>query len=177
MKTSRKMLIWITGAGAVFALTAIGIATIRAQADQGQGGNSPVQAGPRRPGPGGGRGFGGPFGGGPFAGPLMPRVRDLTDAQREQMKAIADRHQPEIQPVMEQLRTAQAALDEAIVSNPTDEATIRLKSADVAAAEAELAVIRARIYSEVLTVLTPEQEQRSRMRERLQSGPRQQAGR
>jgi Spy/CpxP family protein refolding chaperone len=112
----------------------------------------------------------------------MPRVRDLTDAQREQTKAIADRHQPEIQPVMEQLRTAQAALDEAIVSNPSDEATIRLKSADVAAAEAELAVIRARIYSEVLTVLTPEQqqqlqEQRSRMRERLQSGPRQQAGR
>ena len=90
MKTSRKILIWITGAGAVFALTAIGIATIRAQADQGQG-NTPAQAGPRRPGPGAGRGFGGTFGGGSFAGGLMPRVRDLTDAQREQMKAIADR--------------------------------------------------------------------------------------
>ena len=177
MKTSRKINVWVTGAAAAVALTAVGVSTIRAQTDQGQG-MPPPQAGPRRPGPGGDSGLRGPFGGGPFGdGPLIPRVPDVTDAQRQQMRAIVDRHQAEIRPVMEQLHTARTALEDAIVSTPGDEATIRLKSADVAAAEADLAVIRARVYAEVAALLTPEQqqqlqEQRNRMKERLQNGPR-----
>jgi Spy/CpxP family protein refolding chaperone len=104
-------------------------------------------------------------------------VPDLTDAQREQIRAIADRHQAEMRPLLEKLRTAQVALEDAIVTNPTDEATIRLRSADVASAEADLAVVRGQVYAEVVALLTPEQQQklqqqRQQMKQRRADGPR-----
>jgi Spy/CpxP family protein refolding chaperone len=170
--TSRRIIQWVAGSTAAVALTAIGVATIRAQSGQTHG--PPAQTDQRRP--GGGRGFGGPFGGGP-GGPLIPRVPDLTDAQREQIRAIADRHQAEMRPLLEKLRTAQVALEDAIVTNPTDEATIRLRSADVASAEADLAVVRGQVYAEVVALLTPEQQQklqqqRQQMKQRRADGPR-----
>lgn len=175
MITSQKNFRWVAGAAAAIALTVVGVAAMRAQAGPNQAPPS-GQARPPRPGPGGGRGFGGPFGGGPLGGALMPRVPDLTDAQRDQMRAIADRHQADIRPLMETLRDAQIALEDAIVANPTDEATIRLKSADVAFAEADFAVARAQVYAEVAALLTPDQrqklqEQRERMRQRRANGP------
>jgi Spy/CpxP family protein refolding chaperone len=71
---------------------------------------------------------------------------------------------------------ARTALEDAITANPIDEGTIRQKSAEVGSVDAELAVIRARINAEVMTLLTPEQqkelqENRARMRERLENGP------
>jgi len=170
---SRRIIQWVAGSTAAVALTAVGIATIGAQSGQTQG-TPPAQTDQRRP--GGGRGFGGPLGGG--AGrPFIPRVPDMTDAQRDQIRAIADRHQAEMRPLMEKLRSAQMALEDAIVTNPSDEATIRLKSADVASAEADLAVIRGQVYAEVVALLTPEQQQklqqqREQMKQRRADGPR-----
>ena len=174
MITSQKNFRWVAGAAAAIALTVVGVAAMR-QAGPNQAPPS-GQARPPRPGPGGGRGFGAPFGGGPLGGGLMPRVPDLTDAQRDQMRAIAERHQADIRPLMETLRAAQIALEDAIVANPTDEATIRLKSADVAFAEADFAVARAQVYAEVAALLTPEQlqklqAQREQMRQRRTNGP------
>ena len=175
LNTSQVIIRWVAGTAAAMVLTAAGATAIRAQADPNQTPPS-GQARPPRPGPGGGRGFGGPFGGGSLDGPLMPRVPDLTDAQRDQMKAIADRHQADIRPLMDTLGEAQMALEDAIVANPSDEATVRLKSADVASAEADLAVARAQVYAEVVALLTPEQqqrlqEQREQMKQRRANGP------
>jgi Spy/CpxP family protein refolding chaperone len=170
---SRRIIQWVAGSITAVALTAVGIATIRAQSGQIQG-TPPAQTDQRHP--RGGRGFGGPFGGG-AGGPFIPRVPDLTDAQRDQIKAIADRHQAEMRPLMEKLRSLQMALEDAIVTNPTDEATIRLKSADVASAAADLAVVRGQVYAEVVALLTPDQQQklqqqREQMKERRGGGPR-----
>ena len=59
----------------------------------------------------GGRGFGGRGGpggrmGGPMGGGFADVMRDLTDAQREQVKAIRERHADRIRPLVERARTA-----------------------------------------------------------------------
>jgi Spy/CpxP family protein refolding chaperone len=120
-------------------------------------------------------GFGGP-GGRLAPGLLGLRVADLTDTQREQVRAILERHEAETRPLLEQQRTAHAALQDSIAASPVDEGAIRQKSAELAAVDAELAVIRARINAEVMTLLTPQQQQevqqhRAQMKERRENAP------
>jgi Spy/CpxP family protein refolding chaperone len=107
----------------------------------------------------------------------------LTEEQRAQARGIAERYEPQTAPLRQQLLAAQQALDAAIATAPVDEGLIRQHAAEVAAASAELAVIRAHVRSEVAALLTPEQrqqqqerqarqeERRERMRERRQNGP------
>ena len=73
------------------------------------------------------------------------------------MNGVMSRYQPKIQLLMEQLRPARLALEAAITADTFDEATIRQKNADVAAVDAELAVIRAQVNAEIVALLTPEQ--------------------
>lgn len=170
MDKTQLIIRWLT-AGAVGVIMIVAGAAITVAQDNPTQGPPPGRFG----GPGGGRG--GPFGGGPMGpGALLPRVPNVTDAQRDQLKSIADSHKAELQPLMEQLRTAQIALEDAIVASPVDEATIRLKSAEVANAEADMAVARAHVNAEVMAVLTPEQvkelqTRRDQMRQRRQNGP------
>jgi Spy/CpxP family protein refolding chaperone len=58
------------------------------------------------------------------------------------------------------LLNAQKALHAAIVKNPNDEATIRSLSATVGNAKTELTVQRAKIRSQIVGVLTPEQKEK-----------------
>ena len=115
-----------------------------------------------------GHGFGrGEFGfrGGPGGpgGPGFPlRQLDLTDAQREQVKAIFDSHKDEFQAIGERLKTARQAQRAAIETQPLDEATIRAKSSDLAAVEADAAVLRAKVHAAVFQVLTPEQQEKAK---------------
>jgi Spy/CpxP family protein refolding chaperone len=124
--------------------------------------------GRRGPGSGGpGRGF----------GPGLFGLRaELSDAQREQVRAVMERHEDETRPLREQHRAAQLALEDAIVADSIDEATIRQKSAELSSVATELAVVRARIHAEVMALLTPEQrqqvqERRTQARERRNSVP------
>lgn len=135
-----------------------------------------------RGGPGGPAGFGGPGGmmGGPF-GMLGVNLRaaELTEAQQKQVQAVVQSHREEQAAIGERMRAARAALQEAVEADAFDEAVIRAKAADVAAIEADAAVLRAKVRAEVLALLTPEQVQKvkdapSRMR---QDSPRQGAGR
>ena len=48
-------------------------------------------------------------------------MRDLTDAQREQVKAIRERHAERLRPLVERARTARQALDSALLSPATPE--------------------------------------------------------
>jgi protein CpxP len=111
-----------------------------------------------RPGPGRGPGMMGPHGGPRAAMELPLRELNVTDAQRDQIKAVMDQHRDDFKAIAGRERTARKALHDAITATPPDEATIRARSADVAAVDADMAVLRARVHSEVFAVLTPEQQ-------------------
>jgi Spy/CpxP family protein refolding chaperone len=53
---------------------------------------------------------------------------------------------------------AHDALESAVTSNAFDETLIRARAADVAAVEADETVLRARIYAQVLQILTSDQQ-------------------
>lgn len=113
------------------------------------------------PGRRGGRGPGGPGGrmGGPMGGPFAFRevMRDLTDAQREQVKAIHDKHAEQIRPLADRARTARQALDNAVLSGNTG--NLQALSIEVGNAETELTFAQAQVQSEIVNVLTAEQKQ------------------
>ena len=117
----------------------------------GRGPGGPGGPGMGGPGRGGRGGPGGP--GGPMAFGLDPR--DLTDAQREQVKAIRERHMEEIKPLADRADKAHQALNAAVVSGNGD---LRGLSQEVGAAETELVFATAQVEAEVFGVLTPEQK-------------------
>jgi len=150
---------WIGGflGGALLALSAVALAPLAAADDQ----QAPPPAEQGRPGPR--RGFGpGRSGPGPFMGMMgmmgIPGL-DLSDAQREQIKAIRDRHAEEIRPLAERAQAGHKALADATLANPVDVNQLRVTANEVGAAEGELAFARAQVQAEVLTVLTPAQRE------------------
>jgi len=144
------------GAGLI-ALTAVAGVFVQAQ-DQNQDPQS--QTGHRGRGPGGPDGpgrFGGP--GGPMGIlPMLGRDLGLTEAQRDQVKAIAESHKADWRALADRARDAHMALNEAVTTAPVDEALIRQKSSEVAAVDADMAVARAHAHSEVFKILTTEQK-------------------
>jgi Spy/CpxP family protein refolding chaperone len=149
------------GAAALVALgMAISVPHMGAQQGPGQPPAGRMGRGPGGPGgPGMGRGGrGGP--GGPMG--LGVDLRDLTDAQRESIKAIRDRHAQDLAPVMERVRKAREALH-AVVINGGD---VRGVATEIGAAEGELAFQQAQIDTEVIALLTPEQKQKMLDREK-----------
>ena len=111
-------------------------------------------------GPGGRGGMMGP--GGP-ASPLAMLRRlgpelNLTDAQKEQIKNIADAHRDEWKALGDRERLAHEALFAAIMADTIDEALIRSKSAELGIVQADAAVASARARAEVWQILTPDQQ-------------------
>ena len=111
----------------------------------------------------GGRGPGGPFGrggrmGGPMGFGLREVMRELTDAQREQVRAIHQRHAERIMPLAERAHNAREALNNAVLSGKTD--NLQALSIEIGNAETELAFAQAQVQSEVFAVLTAEQKQK-----------------
>jgi Spy/CpxP family protein refolding chaperone len=142
---------WQMVAGAALGVALVagaGLATVAAQGPAGPGG----------PGAQGRRGPGG-LGGG-LALPL--RGLDLTDTQREQVRTAVAAHKAEFDAVRTRMRTARSALQAAVTAEAFDEAAVRQKSVDVAAVEADAAVLQAKVYSEVWALLTSEQQQKAR---------------
>jgi protein CpxP len=120
-------------------------------------------------------GLGGP--GGPGLAFMALRRLDLTDAQKAQVKTIIESHQDEARALADRGRKARLALQTAITGETFDEATVRLKAADVAAVDADAAVAQARGFSEVYQILTSEQQARlkemqANMQKRMEAGPR-----
>ena len=142
--------------------TALGLALV---AGAGVAVTAAREQGPRGPGgfmgqmgPGGpGRGPGGPGG-------IMPGLRglELTETQREQVKAAMESHQAEFEAQATKMRAAHEALQAVITADTVDESAIRLKAADVAAVEADGAVLRAKVRAEVWALLTPEQQTKAK---------------
>ena len=104
-------------------------------------------------------GFGGPMG--PLGG-LPLRELNLTESQREQVRAIVEPREAETRAVGERAMAARQALHAATTSASFDEGLVRARAAELASVEADLAVSRARIYADVLQILTPEQQAKAK---------------
>ena len=149
---------WIrmTVAAGVLAVSGLALAPLFAQ-------DGPPPDGPRMRrmgpcGPGFGRGPGGPLG---ELGSMF-RQLDLSDDQRQQVRSVMQSHEPAFKEIGERMRTARQALDATVTADIVDEAAIRAKSADVAAAEADAAVLRAKVHQEVFSLLTAEQQAKAK---------------
>jgi Spy/CpxP family protein refolding chaperone len=90
--------------------------------------------------------------------PMLGPQLGLTDAQKDQIKTIADTHKDEWKALGDRARTARLALDAAIAADTVDDALIRQKSAEAAAVDADTAVARAHAHAEVLQILTADQK-------------------
>jgi periplasmic protein CpxP/Spy len=122
-------------------------------------GGSPGPSMQQRGGPEGRGRFGGPGGPGPLGvfGPML-RQLNLTDDQQQRLRSIAESHRDEMRALADRNRPAHEALQQAITSGTVDEGTIRARSAEVAAGDADMAILQARIYADAVQVLTPDQQ-------------------
>ena len=101
----------------------------------------------------------------------------MTDNQREQVKSIMDSHKAEFDDAAGKLRDAHRAFAEAVGATPVDDAAVRARGAAIGTAMADEALLRAKVRTEVLAILTPEQQQqlsqrREEMEKRRPRGPR-----
>ena len=158
--------------GVVAGLLALGLgagAYVHAQDQNTQQPDRPFRGGPGRMG-----GPGWPMG----MLPMLGRAINLTDAQKDQVKAIADAHQDEWKAIFDRERTAREALNAAITADTVNDTLVRQKSAEVAAVEADAAVARAHAHAEVLQILTADQKaQLKDLQTRMKSGERRGRGR
>jgi len=115
--------------------------------------------GPRRPFAERRGGPGGPMG---ALGPMIAAHLNLTDAQKDQLKGIMDSHRDETQGLGDRAMKARQALRAAVMADALDEGLIRVRAAELATIESDLAVAQARIHAEVFRILTPEQQAQAR---------------
>lgn len=142
----KKLIIGFT----VFALVAIG--TIFAFAQKSDGG------GKRH-----GRGFGGHRGG--FG--LLAKL-NLTDAQKEQVKQIAEASRAKIKPLMESMRTNHQKMETLTANGQFDEAQVQAVAQEQAAISAQLIVEKERTKAQMFQILTAEQKtQAAQMKEQM----------
>jgi len=151
-------------------LMAGGAVALLAQGGQGRG----AGVGPGGPGGPGGRGF--------AAGFALGQL-DLSDAQKQQVRAIVQRHREQSRATMGRVQEAMQAQRAAINAVPVNEAAVRQASAALAAVQADAAVEEARLHADIFSILTVEQQEkakqleaqaRARGQERRQRAPGQQ---
>jgi len=144
--------------GLGIALLAFGVSAGVYAAAQNTSQDAPPFRGGR--GPGGPGRFGGPGGpGGPMAMiPPLPPFLNLTDAQKDQVKAIADSHAGDWKALADRARAAHEGLMAVEMTDPVDDGVIRQKSTEVASVEADMAVARAHARAEIFQVLTADQK-------------------
>jgi protein CpxP len=125
------------------------------------------------------RGPGGPGGGmhgmrGPGGPGFEFRGLDLSDDQRAQLRKIREARQSEFKAAGEKLRAAREGMRTLIEADSINEPAIRAKSQEVAAAEAEFAILNAKVRAESMQILTSEQQAKlkERRENRQQRQPR-----
>jgi Spy/CpxP family protein refolding chaperone len=89
---------------------------------------------------------------------------NLTDAQRQQVRDETGRR----------LRTAHEAQRQAVETVPVNEGLIRSTTQTLAAAETDMAILQARIHSDVWMLLTPEQQAKAKELREQRAAERQQ---
>lgn len=95
--------------------------------------------------------------GGPMARMLTRRL-DLTAAQRTQIRDILQKEKPTIQPLMKQMAQNRFQITQLELNGNFDESQVRALATQQAQTMSDLIVQRARIESELIQVLTPDQK-------------------
>jgi Spy/CpxP family protein refolding chaperone len=123
------------------------------------------------PGWGGGphRGPGGPGGFGFGLDGMFGDFLDLTDAQREQARALAEAARTESQPIHEQLRQLREEMHTAIQGGQTEFTLLAARQGELMG---QLIGIQAKTHARMYALLTPEQKEklaefRERQKERM----------
>jgi Spy/CpxP family protein refolding chaperone len=94
--------------------------------------------------------------------PLELRRLDLSESQRQQIRALTEEHRQQVEGVRKQVLEQRLALNQAARAEVFDEQAVRNHAMAVAQTEAELAVARAQLQHRIFQqVLTPEQRQRA----------------
>ncbi len=109
----------------------------------------------------GGRGGRGGFGGGRPAAMLPLRQLDLSDEQREQIRAAVAESREARRDTARAIRGARRAMAEAVTAEAVDEGRIRSLAADLGRLEGDAAVGRANLRAALWRLLTPEQQARA----------------
>ena len=84
----------------------------------------------------------------------------LTDAQREEIDQIAVSNEQSTKAILRNVLTTKLALQDAIIRNPNGEGPILSLSTALGYAMTELTMQQARVYSEIVQLLTPAQQQK-----------------
>jgi Spy/CpxP family protein refolding chaperone len=101
-------------------------------------------------------------------GPLGAMRRGLAQLglsadQKQQIKGIVQSHKDELEGPVANMRQARRAVGDAIAGDKFDEVAIRAASANLAKAQADLAVTGAKIRGEIFDrVLTPDQQAKAK---------------
>lgn len=103
------------------------------------------------------RGHGGPGGFEHMLG-FYSDYLDLSSAQQDQIRAIMQKEKPTLAPLMQQIKQFHSQMNQFDQSGTFDEAKVRALATQQSQTMIELAVQHARIKSEMLQVLTPDQK-------------------
>ena len=83
---------------------------------------------------------------------------NLTQAQRDQIRALREAQRNDARALGEKMRAARQQLRGVMRADPPDEAAVRAAAEAVAAIEVDQAALRARSRAQFMKVLTPEQQ-------------------
>jgi len=86
------------------------------------------------------------------------RALNLTEDQKASVQAILQAERPDIQPLVRRLFEIRRKLRKAADPRHFDEATVRTLAGQQGKVMAELAVLRARVFSKIFATLAPEQQ-------------------
>jgi len=99
----------------------------------------------------------------PAAGKFFQRLAEklnLTDDQKSQFKTILAEEKDNLKPLLTALHDARKNLRTAIHAGDASESSVRAAAAQAAAAQADLAVERMKLYGKIAPLLTDEQRQK-----------------
>jgi Spy/CpxP family protein refolding chaperone len=103
---------------------------------------------------------GGPAGSVPRMFHRAARALDLTESQRTAVRGVLAAHAGEIEAQVKARMESRRALRQAAMAQPADEGAIRALAAQAGNAQADGALLFARIRTEILPILTPEQQEK-----------------
>ncbi|MBW1866954.1 MAG: Spy/CpxP family protein refolding chaperone [Deltaproteobacteria bacterium] len=92
-----------------------------------------------------------------FPGLRMVMALDLSDTQRDEIRNIIKKYRAEGQDMRKQLASAREKITAVMFADQLDEEAVRSRIQEIAPLMEDLAVLGARIISEVKTVLTADQ--------------------
>lgn len=85
----------------------------------------------------------------------------LTEDQQARVKDVMERYRPEMKDLGDRLAKATDAQRKAVETVPVNEGLVRSTSDLVGTAMSDMAVLQARIHSDLFGILTPEQQKKA----------------